>query len=112
MMTPQQMREMLEQSLADRRLSRAERSVLSQHLDAAGADAEQLAHFRRLAFGLAREAIDAVNGTLIVEWLEEIAKVLQPSVGEAKEDIAEPWFSPGSDCPQRIRTLLAQATRT
>ena len=68
MMTPQQMREILEQSLADRRLSRGEKSVLSQHLDEAGADAEQLAHFRRLAFALAREAIDATNGALIVEW--------------------------------------------
>jgi phosphatidylserine/phosphatidylglycerophosphate/cardiolipin synthase-like enzyme len=111
-MTPQQMREILEQSLADRRLSRAERSVLSQHLDAAAADAEELAHFRRLAFGLAREAIDATNGTMIVEWLEEILKVLQPSAGEAKAEIVEAWFSPGSDCPQRIRTLLAQAKRT
>ena len=80
-MTPQQMREILEQSLADQRLSRGKKSVLSQHLDEAGADAEQLAHFRQLAFGLAREAVDATNGTLIVEWLEEIAKVLQPSAG-------------------------------
>lgn len=108
-MTPQQMREILEQSLADRRLSRAEKSVLSQHLDEAGADAEQLAHFRRLAFRLAREAVDATNGMLIVEWLEEIAKVLQPTTSEDKGDMAEAWFSPHGDCPQRIRTLLAQA---
>ena len=112
MMTPQQMREILEQSLADRRLSRGEKSVLSQHLDEAGADAEQLAHFRRLAFALAREAIDATNGALIVEWLEEILKVLHPSTGQNKEDIAEAWFSPHGDCPQRIRTLLAQAKQT
>lgn len=63
--------------------------MLSQHLDEAGADAEQLAHFRRLAFGLAREAIDATNGALIVEWLEEITKVLQSSAGEQTADIAE-----------------------
>ena len=111
-MTPQQMREILEQSLADRRLSRAEKSVLSQHLDAASADAEQLAHFRRLAFSMAREAIDATNGTMIVEWLEEISKVLQPSASEQKGDMAEAWFSPHGDCPQRIRTLLAQAKQT
>ena len=112
MMTPQRMREILEQSLADRRLSRGEKSVLSQHLDDSGADAEQLAHFRRLAFGLAREAIDATNGALIVEWLEEIAKVLQPTTSGDKEDMAEAWFSPHGDCSQRIRTLLAQAKQT
>lgn len=111
-MTPQQMREILEQSLADRRLSRTEKSALSRHLEEAGADAEQLAHFRRLAFNLARDAIDATNGTLIVEWLEEISKVLQPVADEAKENIAEAWFSPHGDCPQRIRNLLAQARRT
>ena len=112
MMTPQRMREILEQSLADRRLSRGEKSVLSQHLDDSGADAEQLAHFRRLAFGLAREAIDATNGAMIVEWLEEIAKVLQSTTSGDKEDMAEAWFSPHGDCPQRIRTLLAQAKQT
>ncbi len=112
MMTPQRMREILEQSLADRRLSRGEKSLLSQHLDDSGADAEQLAHFRRLAFGLAREAIDATNGALIVEWLEEIAKVLQSTTSGDKEDMAEAWFSPHGDCPQRIRTLLAQAKQT
>ena len=89
MMTPQQMREILEQSLADRRLSWGEKSVLSQHLDEAGADAEQLAHFRQMAFGLAREAVDATNGAMIVEWLEEIARVLQPATSEGKEDMAE-----------------------
>ena len=112
MMTPQQMREILEQSLADRRLSRGEKFVLSQHLDEADADAEQLAHFRRLVFGLAREAIDATNGAMILEWLEEIVKVLHLSAGQDQEDITEAWFSPHGDCPQRIRTLLAQAKRT
>ena len=111
-MTPQQMREMLEQSLADRRMSRAEKSVLNRHLEDAKADAEELAHFRRVAFGLAKNAIDATNGTLIVEWLEEVMKVLQPAAGQGKEEIAEAWFSPHGDCPQRIQTLLAQARRT
>jgi phosphatidylserine/phosphatidylglycerophosphate/cardiolipin synthase-like enzyme len=106
------MRDILEQSLADRRLSRGEKSALSQHLDEANVDAEQLAQFRRVAFGLAKEAIDVTNGALIVEWLEEIVKVLHPSVGKVPEEMAEAWFSPHGDCPQRIRTLLAQAKQT
>lgn len=112
MMTPQQMREILEQSLDDRKLSRSEKSVLSQHMDEANAGAEQLAQFRRLAFDLAREAIDATNGTMVVEWLEEIAKVLQSSAADHQQETAEAWFSPHGDCPQRIRTLLAQAKQT
>ena len=112
MLTSEQMREILELSLSDQQLSRAEKSVLSQHVDDAEADAEQLAHFRRLAFSLAREAIDATNGTMIVEWLEEIVKVLQPKSGREGGEIAEAWFSPNGDCPQRIRSLLAQAKQT
>jgi phosphatidylserine/phosphatidylglycerophosphate/cardiolipin synthase-like enzyme len=111
-MTSQQMREILEQSLADRRMSRGEKSVLSQHLNEAEADAEQVAQFRRLAFSLAKEAVDATNGTMIVEWLEEIVKVLHPSAQGHKADLVEAWFSPQGDCPQRIRTLLSQAKRT
>ena len=111
-MTPQQMREILEQSLEDRRLSRGEKSALGQHLEEACADSQQLAHFRRLAFSLARDAIDATNGAMIIEWLEELFKVLQPAVVDGKTDLAEAWFSPHSDCPQRIRSLLAQAERT
>ncbi len=86
--------------------------MLQRHLEEAGADARQLTQFRGLAFGLAREAVDATNGALIVEWLEEIVKVLQPAAGEDKADMTEAWFSPHPDCPQRIRTLLAQAKRT
>ncbi len=111
-MTPQQMREFLEQSLEDRRLSRGEKVALGQHLKEADADSQQLAHFQSLAFSLAKDAIDATNGTMIVEWLEELVKVLQPSAVDGKEDLAEAWFSPHSDCPQRIRSLLAQAKRT
>ncbi|MEK6262451.1 MAG: phospholipase D-like domain-containing protein [Planctomycetota bacterium] len=111
-MTPQQMREMLEQSLEDGRLSRGEKASLAQHLEEAGGDPQQLAHFRSLAFGLARDAIDATNGALIVEWLEELVKVLQPPAVDGTADLAEAWFSPHSDCPQRIRSLLAQAKKT
>ena len=111
-MTSQQMQNILEQSLDDRRLSRGEKASLGQHLKAAGADSQQLAHFRSLAFSLAREAIDATNGTMIVEWLEELVKVLQPPAVDGNADLAEAWFSPHGDCPQRIRTLLAQVVRT
>lgn len=112
MLTPQQMREILEQSLTDQRLSRAEKSALNQHLDEADANPEQLAHFRRIAFELARGAIDATNGALIVDWLEDITRAFQPAMSGRTDELAEAWFSPGGDCPQRIRTLLAQAKRT
>jgi phosphatidylserine/phosphatidylglycerophosphate/cardiolipin synthase-like enzyme len=111
-MSPQQMQEFLEVSLQDRKLSRSEKSVLSQHLQEAGLNAQALATFRSIAFRVAREAIDAVNGTLIVEWLEDVVKVLQPPSVECESVMSEAWFSPHNDCPQRIRTLLGQARKS
>lgn len=112
MLTTQQMQEILKQSLTDERLSRAERSTLIQHLTEADFPPDQLAQFRRLAFEQARNVIDATNGPLIIEWLEDITKILQPTNSEQAEELAEAWFSPDGDCPQRIRSLLSQAKRT
>lgn len=111
-MTPQQMQEILEQSLQDEKLSRSEKSVLSQLVQEARLNAQQLATFRSTAFRLAKETMDSIHGTSIVDWLEDVVRVLnQPTVDE-QPSVAEAWFSPQNDCPQRIRTLLGQAKKS
>jgi len=111
-MSPQQMQEILRQSLQDETLSRSEKSVLSQRLQEAGLSSPQLANFRSIAFQLAKESIDAVNGTRIVGWLEDVVKVLQPPVKNEQSSVSEAWFSPHNDCPQKIRTLLGLARKS
>lgn len=112
-MKPQQIRDMLAQTLEDRRLSRGERSALNQVFRHLEPGERQLANYRSMAFDLARHAIDATNAALVFDWLEDVVKLLQPQlVGDACKASAEALFSPGDDCPRRIGGLLARAKRS
>lgn len=103
-------RDILRQTLDDRRLSRGERTALGKHLEDAQIDRRQAEGIQRDAFELARETIDSTNGAMVVEWLGDIVKALQKveQHGE-REEMAEAWFSPQDDCPRRICSLIASA---
>jgi len=111
-MKPQQIRDMLAETLDDRRFSRGERSAVSRILSHLDPDPRQMANYRSMAFKLARGVIDQTNSTDVLEWLEEVVKLLQQPVSDAPTDSAEALFSPGDDCPRRIRGLLAAARRS
>ena len=109
-MKPQQLREMLVQTLDDGHLSRSERSALSQILGQLEPDGQQLANFRRVAFDLAREVITPESTRRVLDWLEGIMRLLQPAAAtENSASTAEAYFSPGDECPRRIRGLLLSA---
>lgn len=108
-MTPVEMRSLLESSFADRFVSRTERTALRQRLDDEKLDDQQLAKFRSIAFEIARGAVDAKNGSEIIDWLEEIVKSLHVPRVDRAADVSEVWFSPHDECAMRIRTLLARA---
>lgn len=110
-MKPQRIRQMLRQTLEDCRLSRGERSAVRQivaHLDPSDA---ALAAYRAMAFELAADVIDASNSRLVLGWLEDVVKLLGRLSFDAVRTTtaAEAHFSPGDDCPRRIRRLLARA---
>jgi len=112
-MKPQQIRDMLAQTLEDRRLSRGERSALNQVFEQLEPNQRELANYRSMAFDLARDAIDATNGPRVIEWLEDAVKLLhQATDASAAPVTAEALFSPGDDCPGRIRGLLAGSRRS
>lgn len=109
-MNPQKIREMLAQTLDDFRLSRGERSALGKILTHLDPSAQALASYRAMAFELARDVIDPSNSGTVIEWLEAVTKLLErQSAGATKEEQAEAHFSPGDDCPQRIRRLFQRA---
>lgn len=69
-----------------------------------------MANYRSMAFDLARDGIDAANTPLVLDWLEDVMRLLQqPSARDASTVSAEAFFSPSDDCPRRIRGLLAGA---
>ena len=110
-MKPQQIRDMLAETLDDRRLSRGERSALNRIFEHVEPDEQQLGNYRSMAFDLARDALDASNGPQVVDWLDDVMKLLQRPA-DASMPTAEAFFSPRDDCTRRIRGLLAGARRT
>ncbi len=110
-MNPNEFKNVLRQTLQDHRLARSEKSQLLTVLESLQPNDQQLANFRSIAFSMAGESIDAANGLQIVEWLEEVTKVLQPRPSAATADVSAAYFSPQDNCPGQIRARLAQAKR-
>lgn len=111
-MTPAEIRQRLERSLADRPLSRAERQALAD--DFAALDRDELrGEARHQAFELARSRWDQLPTADWLDWLEDVAKALhRPDSPHAADEPAEAWFSPSQDCAGRIVRLLNAAQRT
>ncbi len=100
----------LKHTLADSRVSRGERRVLKKIVDELGGDEQQLAFMRHRAFEVARAELLGPDAIGVVDWLEDIIKVLQPS-GDNQTQDAEVYFSPGDRCAEKIAGLL-HATRS
>lgn len=103
---------MLRQTLDDRHLSTSERQALKQILRDAALDDGARATLRSRVFEIAKEKLDDAADSDIVDWLEELTKLLLPFSGEHGEPFVEAHFSPGEGCVRRIRGLLDSAKRT
>ena len=112
-MNPQQVKQMLAETLADHRLSRSERQAMSRILEHLDPSPQALAVYRAAAFDLAREALAEADMPAVLQWLEDVMKLLQSSstTNHAPPD-AEACFSPGDDCPKRIARLFITARKT
>lgn len=110
-MTPSEFRQVLLQTLDDRRLSRTENRALTAALADVSDDAPLLGALRRTAFEIAGEVIgDGTPPREIIDWLEGVMNALaQPVARDAPTRRAEVCFSPGDACVQRIRGLFQQA---
>jgi phosphatidylserine/phosphatidylglycerophosphate/cardiolipin synthase-like enzyme len=106
-MTPEQLDEILEQTLEDHHLSRGERKALAMILADEQPDAQQLAVFRHEAFAVARDHLHDPRDKEIVGWLEDVIKLLQPP--HDSQEVAEARFSPGTDCVHRVISLFEHA---
>ena len=106
-MRPDELEAILTQTLDDYRLSRSERKALSSRLENVSLDEADQTLCHNVAFELAQKTIDAVNTTAVLEWLEDVSKVLRRAAAPvpAPTDV-EACFTPGDDCWQRIARLL------
>ena len=77
---------LLSRSLDDSLLSRGERRALEGLLDDDAADDAALALWRNRAFALARRAMADGRGPEVLDWLEEVAKLLAHRAASSRAD--------------------------
>jgi len=104
--------QMLRQTLDDGRLSNSERAALKSKLRDAAVDDRARAVLRSRVFEIAREKLDDSRISPIVDWIEEVSKLLLPFGGDHGDPFVEAHFSPGEGCVRRIRGLLESAKRS
>lgn len=111
-MASEALQSQLRQSLEDLLLSRGERQALRQIFEDLAPEPNQIAELRRLIFETARAKVQQRDSGLVLDWLEELMKLLQTQAAAETEVLPpESHFSPSEDCPQRIMQLV-QAARS
>ena len=102
---------LLKRTLSDFQLTRGEKRIvadLAEEAERAGIDLDFLRH---RAFALAQEELRGPEAKQIVEWLEDVIKVLRPKPPEVPPP-PRVYFSPGDDCLNAVRGLLGRARKT
>lgn len=117
-MNPDDLAQFLRQSLADRRLSGSEKAALSEWMDRHITNDQKRALARHTAFEVARTSIADPAGSEVIEWLEDVLKVLVSNVTNAAGDESphvekeRACFSPGEQCLLQIIHRFDACRRT
>ena len=112
-MKPDELATILRDTLFDQRLSRSEKRALGEVIDELAPSGQQLANLRRVAFELAAEELESSErNRKVLDWLEDVVKVLTAREREEAAPVSEAHFSPGDKCLRRIVSLLMAAQRS
>jgi phosphatidylserine/phosphatidylglycerophosphate/cardiolipin synthase-like enzyme len=120
-MNPADAERFLGQSLADRQLTRGEKSALADWLARNARTDQQRGLIRHAAFELARKAVADPAAAQVVEWLEDVLKVVAPVQAPGADDPGPPkagssgqeaFFAPGEACLDRIVHRITRARQT
>lgn len=113
MARPEDIDAILRKTLDDRKLTRGEKRALSALLEDADMSPNDYGVLRAQAFEIAREELTDPKAKAILEWLEDVSKVLlpeQPGTAAGARP-SEAWFSPDQDCVNRIIQALRGVRR-
>ena len=100
--------EILLQTLSDLKLSRSEKKGLRLVLEDLDLSEGDYGALRKSAFEIARKSAGDSDSRQLLEWLEEVMKVLVPRQDRDRKP-PEVFFSPGDSCRERILSLLRAA---
>jgi phosphatidylserine/phosphatidylglycerophosphate/cardiolipin synthase-like enzyme len=108
-MNSDELRELLQETLEDYRLSRSERRAFSERLSEVSLNERMQDQYHRIAFELARESIDTVNVSQILEWLQDVTRLVRKTAPVSQTIRSEALFSPSDDCWMKISAMLKSA---
>ncbi len=118
-MNPEDLARFLRESLADRKLARAEKSALADWLAKNVQTDQHRGLARHTAFEVATAAVGDPASAEIIGWLEDVMKVLVPNVSPVAHAPGSPqpgedlvFFAPGERCLQQIVHRFSQCRRT
>lgn len=103
--------EILRQTLEDRRLTRGEKRALGEVLKEKELSDSDYAFLRSRAFDIAKEAINHPEAKEVLDWLEDVSKLLTPKEEANSGTLAKSFFSPSDTCPNQIIGLIKSASR-
>jgi len=109
-MKPHEFESLLHETFEDQHLSRGEKEILKEIVSDQKPDDNRLALYRHKAFAAARQAISDGEARRILDWLENVNKILQQKRAEKPSTVqTKAFFSPGHDCPSVISRLIRSA---
>jgi phosphatidylserine/phosphatidylglycerophosphate/cardiolipin synthase-like enzyme len=99
---------LLREAYAARPLSRSEKRAITAAVEDLGGETADLAVIRHAVFDLARREAAAEKPEVLLEWLEDMVKILDPGDGAPAVHTLV-FFSPGDDCRHAIVAALRNA---
>lgn len=101
---------MLEQTLDDSRVSRAEAQALGDVLKSVADDPGRLHQVRATAFDLVCSRLRETADRQLLDWLEDVVKRIDHARPDPESPVVgQVYFSPGTTCVRRLLGLLSGA---
>ena len=110
-MTDDQFDVILRHTLEDYRISRGEKRVLQATLEELHADNQDLGVYCHRAFEIARGELVSPAAKAVLDWLEDVNKILKPQAPASVGPASQAYFSPDDDCPRQLIRLLGRTRR-
>jgi mitochondrial cardiolipin hydrolase len=112
-MTPAELATVFARTLDDRRITRSEAKALREVIADLAPSSDERARMRNQAFAAAKNALTAPGSNAVLEWLDEVLKIIEtPAAPALPSSLAECFFSPGSACLDRLLLLIEGARAT
>lgn len=111
-MDTEQFDRILKHTLEDDRMSRGEKQVLRRIVEEIDPSPNELGVLRSRAFDVARDNLQDGESETILNWLEDVVRVLAVEPDGKQKRPCEAYFTPGDNGPRKIAGLIGFARKS